>query len=325
MVVQAGADRVAGHRRPGRSPGRLQAGPLAGVGDVDDQAGPVHLGDGLAAEIAQAGVGALPAAVAQQVAPVVGQVHHPAAEFEEDFKQAQLLGHRDQPARQGQAVAGQVEAAAAGRLGRRDSPGRDRLLDEPVQQVGDQGIVGQALEHRQRRPVLGAGILKQAGDPGGLPGGLELGPLPGIGQAAGHNHLLLGLPELDRRGARLDQGVERLRIQGRPRRETVGVADHGFGVQFQPVLQIASRGLEQPQAYFAALPDIIPYLVRCLHPLTSRCSGRDQSRPASRPGRDSRPVRNRGRAGRGPAGRPRPARSGWSRGRGPVSTRPSCR
>ena len=66
---------VARHDGLLRGPGRVERSLLAAVGGVHDDADPVHLPNQVPAQLAQAGVRRLRAAVADEVSPVVGQVH----------------------------------------------------------------------------------------------------------------------------------------------------------------------------------------------------------------------------------------------------------
>ena len=84
---------VAGHYRLAGDLGRFEAGLPACVGAVRNHANAIHLGDYRPAEVTQAGVGRLGAAVAYHVSPIVGQMHDPDSELEKDPDVAQLVFH----------------------------------------------------------------------------------------------------------------------------------------------------------------------------------------------------------------------------------------
>ncbi len=134
-VVGLGADvavhfdgaAVAGDHRLGRGLGGFQARPPAGMGDVDDDADAVHFRDGRAAEVADARVGRLGAAVAEHVAAVVGEVHHADAELKEEPDGGQLTGGRVPLLGERDAVAREIQAVPLLALGRFDVGGQSRL------------------------------------------------------------------------------------------------------------------------------------------------------------------------------------------------------
>src|SRR5690606_13047171 len=109
--------RVAGDDGLRGNLGGFQAGLPAGMGAVGDDADAVHLGDGGASKIAEAGIGGFGAAVADHVSPLVGQVHHADAEMVEDAYVAKLVGGGEPVLSEGDAVAGEIEAVLAGPLG----------------------------------------------------------------------------------------------------------------------------------------------------------------------------------------------------------------
>jgi hypothetical protein len=127
MVVDGVAGRVAGDDWLLRDLSGLQACAPSAVGHIDNNADPVHFRNCRPAQVAEPAVCWLGTAVAKQVSSIVGDVHHPNAQLEEQADMTQFLGDGLKIARQWNAVAGEVQAAPPFALGRLNVPRSGRF------------------------------------------------------------------------------------------------------------------------------------------------------------------------------------------------------
>src|SRR5688572_9426625 len=83
------------------------------MSNVHDDAGSIHLRDRRAAEIADAAVSRFRAPIAENVAPIVSQMHHANAELKEQPDVRQFVRNGIPFLRQRNPVAGEIEAMPA--------------------------------------------------------------------------------------------------------------------------------------------------------------------------------------------------------------------
>ena len=154
MPVYPDRATVTRHDRLARCLGRLKAGAPSRMCNVHNHARPVHLSDGCATEVTDARVGRFRATIAEDVSPVIGEVHHADAELEKQADVCEFFGAGIPLLSERDAVAGEIEAMSPLLLRRLDVGWCHRSRHAIAQHIREIGAIGQTLQQSQRRAAL---------------------------------------------------------------------------------------------------------------------------------------------------------------------------
>ncbi len=171
-------------------------------------------------------------------------MHHADAKFVKDPDEPQFVAHALPPLAQRNAVAGETKAGMSGLLERRNLVRRGDLGQVRLHQIGRMREVREPFDQPQRIVPLLSSILENAGDPGGVKGIEELPALAFIDCAPIHHHAFAQIIEFVARCAVLDGLIDAVRINGKARREAIGLKHHGAKVELPGMLELRLRGLQ---------------------------------------------------------------------------------
>jgi hypothetical protein len=196
------------------------------VGQVDDHAELVHAVDDLDAEIGQPGVGALGAAVAQEIARVVGELNAARA------RRMKLVQMADVALDDGGVLKSEQDADASGGLRLLDI-GRLRDFHQPIRKPIEARVPRREILHRHREVAIREARVNSRHAARLEPGehGICLVPI------------LVGRQRVD------DRGLLEERVDRRACRDLARPADDGGGIRGEARdTQRGARDVEEPAA-----------------------------------------------------------------------------